>query len=111
MSETERLAQDIAALAGNTPTRKTLAGRTAASPLPAVVASAKPSLPGSQGTSGAGGIASPLVETTYGDRTFHDAVTFGAPNGMFTVVVRPLASLSQQDAGGRPVLQQFDAPA
>lgn len=109
MTQAAQIKQALASIMGPGQPDKTLQPRPAAQSPGAARGDAKPKVDGSQQAPDTG-VASPLVETAWADRTFHDAVTYGVSNGMFTFVVRPVATVSQKDAGMRPVSQEFKAP-
>ena len=63
-----------------------------------------------------GGIASPLTEVTkveggfnVPDRTFHASITSPTSDGIFTMILKPIASLKFTDANAEPA--QFDLAA
>jgi len=59
--------------------------------------------------SGGPGIASPLTETAYADRTWHAAVhTLTSTDGLFTIEYSCLESLTMTDANNSQVVLQFD---
>lgn len=74
---------------------------------PAVV-SAVP-LPGAAKGSG-GGIASPLDETAYADRTWHAEKIISSTDGLFSLRIKPVASIKFKDAAQADVVIQFKAP-
>ena len=60
-------------------------------------------------TSGGQGIASPLTETAYADRTWHAAVhTLTSTDGLFTIEYSCQESLTMTDANNSQVVLQFD---
>lgn len=62
-------------------------------------------------TSGTGGIASPLTETSYADREFYAAKSVTSMDGVFALSVRRLKTLKMTDANGDAVEMRFkDAP-
>jgi len=71
---------------------------------PAVTASAL------LGGSGSGGIASPLKETAYTDRTFHSTVNVTSTDGLFTLKIKPVKEIKFLDSNLRPVTIEFKAP-
>lgn len=54
------------------------------------------------------GIASPLVEQDYADRTFHGTHSMTSTDGLFTLEYRHLATLTLRDANGAQVVLQFE---
>jgi len=58
-----------------------------------------------------GGIASPLVETDYADRTFHADTTITSSDGLFTLKIKPVKSIKFKDSLNHDVVIEFKAPA
>ena len=58
-----------------------------------------------------GGIASPLVETGYADRTFHGDTTITSSDGLFTLKIKPVKSIKFKDSLNHDVVIEFKAPA
>lgn len=80
--------------------------------LPAVkVPAAIPARVGSSGviTGASGGIASPLVETLYADRTFHAATSFASTDGIFIVELKPVKTIAFKDANLATVVMEYKA--
>lgn len=82
-------------------------------------AAAAPSIPARSGsslpvarTSGSagGGIASPLTELTYADRTFYASRVTETPDGLFSLSWSPLKTMRLYDANGAEVLFDFKDP-
>lgn len=79
-----------------------------------------PSIPARSGSSGpitspaassGGGVASPLTEALYSERTFWSERTTTTPDGMFTLAWTPLKSIRFLDANSAEVVLNFkDAP-
>lgn len=65
-------------------------------------------LPG--GDAATSGIASPLVETAYADRTFHGNKTITSSDGLFTLIIKPVKTIKFQDAANRDVRIEFKEP-
>ena len=63
------------------------------------------------GDAATSGIASPLVETAYADRTFHANQTITSSDGLFTLVIKPVKTIRFKDAAARDVTIEFKAPA
>ena len=63
------------------------------------------------GTDSTSGIASPLVETAYADRTFHANTTITSSDGLFTLIIKPVKTIKFKDAASRDVTIEFKAPA
>lgn len=61
-------------------------------------------------TKGGGGIASPLVETAYADRTYYDEVTITSTDGLLTLKIKPIKSVKSRDANSAEVQQIYAAP-
>lgn len=102
MSDSKRLQTDLVNLvnAGALP-EKRLGARADASAILAAIGSAKPRQPG--GTShGTTGIASPLTEPDYGDRTWHDTRTVTDTSGLFTIEYQCVHEIVMLDANGDP---------
>lgn len=64
--------------------------------------------PASRGTGG--GIASPLTETAYADRTRWPDASVMTVDGMLTFRIAPIRQVSQLDADDQPVQQIFANP-
>ncbi len=62
------------------------------------------------GSSVSGGIASPLVETAYADRTFHSTVNITSTDGLFTLKIKPVKEITFLDSNLRPVTIEFKSP-
>jgi len=68
------------------------------------------------GDAATSGIASPLVETAYADRTFHANQTITrsqrstSADGLFTLVIKPVKTIRFKDAAARDVTIEFKAP-
>ena len=62
------------------------------------------------GGSGSGGIASPLVETAYANRTFHSTVNITSTDGLFTLKIKPVKEIKFLDSNRRPVTIEFKSP-
>jgi len=60
--------------------------------------------------SGSGGIASPLVETAYANRTFHATVNIASTDGLFTLKIKPVKEVKFLDSNLRPVTIEFKSP-
>ena len=56
------------------------------------------------------GIASPLVETAYADRTFHTNTTITSSDGLFALIIKPVKAIKFKDAASRNVTIEFKAP-
>lgn len=87
---------------------------------PATLRQAEPlgSLPAKRGRadykapteSAGGGIASPLIEASYGARTFWPDVTVTSTDGLRSFVIKPIKEITQADANAAEVKQQFAQP-
>jgi hypothetical protein len=102
----QRLKEDIQRLAATRPDVEALPGASDPAPILArtgLGSSARAAASGGQG------IASPLTETAYGDRTWHTAVhTLTSTDGLFTIEFSCLESLTMTDANNSQVVLQFD---
>ncbi|MDT4827639.1 hypothetical protein FQZ97_609920 [compost metagenome] len=67
--------------------------------------------PNKPATGGGGGIASPLTETAYADRTFWAERTILSSDGLLTFKVKPIKEITQADANDLEVKQVFADPA
>lgn len=82
-------------------------------------AKAAPAIPARTGASGpivkasgtGGGIASPLTEVAYSERTFFSLHTTTSPDGLFTLSFYPLKSIRLLDAASAEVVFNFKEPA
>lgn len=77
-----------------------------------------PAIPARSGASGriayggsGGGIASPLVETSYAARTWHANTSVLSSDGLFSLVIKPVKTINFQDANHNDVQIEFKAPA
>jgi hypothetical protein len=100
----DRLKTDIQRLAYQRPSKVALSGATAPAPILEKTALGQ----NSAGTASAG-IASPLVEQDYAERTWHAAYDLTTTDGVFTFAVEDLAAIQLADANGQPVVIQFAA--
>jgi hypothetical protein len=57
------------------------------------------------------GIASPLVETAYSERTFHAATQYASTDGIFVIELLPVKTINFKDALESPVTIEFKAKA
>lgn len=58
-----------------------------------------------------GGIASPLTETLYSDRKYHDEdISIPSSDGLFALVIKPLKSMKLKDASGAEVVINLAKP-
>lgn len=55
------------------------------------------------------GIASPLVETDYADRTFHAAAQYSSTDGIFVIELLPVKTIDFKDALEAPLTIEFKA--
>ena len=95
---TEALRQLTEGGAGQTSrTDSTLPATRAAPAIPARVGSSGP-----KGVSG-GSISSPLTETDYGARTYHDAKTITSTDGLLTWQVDPIHHIFFTDNNNSPI--------
>ena len=74
---------------------------------PRSVAAAQPA--GSPTKSGSG-IASPLTETAYANRTWHAEKVVVSSDGLFSMKIKPVKSISFTDANGEPVTIEYKSP-
>lgn len=77
---------------------------------PAVRAAAL--VPGSApaASTGGGGLASPLTETAYSNRTFHASFLISSPDGFLNLMIHPVDTINFTDANGEAVAIKFKAP-
>lgn len=59
------------------------------------------------GKDAGGGVASPLTETAYADRTFHPDYEIYSSDGLFTLKIKPVASMKFTDANSEIVVLNF----
>jgi hypothetical protein len=57
------------------------------------------------------GIASPLVEVAYAQRTFHAAQTITSTDGLLSLKIKPVKSINFVDASNSPVTIEFKSPS
>ncbi|MCY1275482.1 hypothetical protein D9M68_254090 [compost metagenome] len=100
---------DLNALADPPRQRRTLAPVEPRGGLPSRVGTGTYQAPPIAG--GGGGIASPLTETAYADRTHWADATLISTDGLLSFKVKPIKALTMTDANGAEVVQQFANPA
>jgi len=61
-------------------------------------------------TSSGGGVASPLIETSYLERTYWPEKVITSTDGVFSFKVKPIKQIRQLDANDAEVIQQFAQP-
>lgn len=61
------------------------------------------------GKENGGGVASPLTETAYADRTFHTEYEIYSSDGLFSLKIKPVASMKFIDANSETVILNFKA--
>lgn len=59
------------------------------------------------GKDASGGVASPLTETDYADRTFHPEYEIYSSDGLFSLKIKPVASMTFLDANSETVVLNF----
>lgn len=102
-----KMRDDMRALAENNRLERTLPelpvrGKQVAKRGTAVWSSAAPVDGG-----GGGGIASPLTETNYDSREYHDSVMLTS-DFLVAIDIKPLKKLTMSDADGNPVVFNYD---
>lgn len=83
---------------------KTLPEVVPASSIPSRTGSARP-------RAATAGIASPLVESDYAERTFHAERNLLSTDGLFLLKIKPVKAVKLKDANQAPVTIEFKAPA
>lgn len=78
--------------------------------LPATVGTGSYQAPPVGGRGGAG-IASPLTETAYADRTYWNEVTMSSTDGLLSFSIKPIRAVIMKDANNAEVVQEFADPA
>lgn len=58
---------------------------------------------------GGGGVASPLTESAYADRTFHPEYEIYSSDGLFSLKIKPVASMKFTDANNEIVIINLKA--
>lgn len=58
----------------------------------------------------AGGIASPLTETAYADRTYWSDKTITSTDGLITIVIAPIKKMKFADANNQVVVFDYKQP-
>lgn len=61
-------------------------------------------------TTGSGGIASPVTETSYAAREFYSSQYVTTSDGMFVLEIEPVKKIVMLDADGGDFVQEFAAP-
>lgn len=108
MADESRIERAIRRIADERrPTGDALPARPPAQPIPVARGVGAPdSVPASSKS----GIASPLTEPSYAARAFHPERTIKSSDGIFSLRVRPVASVRMHDATGAVVVLNFAAP-
>ena len=88
-------------------TSRTDAALPAGKPVSAIPARSGTALPPSASTAG---IASPLTETDYADRTFYTERNLQSTDGIFTLKVKPVHTITFNDANGSVVVMDYKEP-
>ena len=101
-------ALDALTKGGGTRTDRVLEAPRQAPPIPSR-SGASPRLTSGSGTSG-GGIASPLVENAYAERTFHGDKTILSTDGLYAIKIKPVKTVRFLDANGAAVVMEYKAP-
>lgn len=106
------VAEDINALAA--PPRQSKALRSVG-PIGALPARRGSGVYSASATSTGGGIASPLLEGSSGvgaslAREYHAGITLTSSDGLISLDVEPLKTLTMRDANGEPVVMEFAVP-
>lgn len=57
-----------------------------------------------------GGVASPLIEESYLERTYWDEKVITSTDGLFSFKIKPIKAIRQVDANDAEVIQQFAEP-
>ncbi|QEY73217.1 hypothetical protein [Pseudomonas denitrificans (nom. rej.)] len=70
------------------------------------IADYKPPVAGGKG----GGVASPLIEASYLERTYWPEKVITSTDGVFSFKVKPIKQIRQLDANDAEVIQQFAQP-
>ena len=94
----ERIKNDLQRLTKTRPGIQPLPG--AATPAPIL---AKTALGTNSAVAAQAGIASPLTETAYADRTWHTEQNVTSTDGLFTLQVRAVNAITMTDANGSQV--------
>ena len=100
----DRLTKEAAGT--TTRTDKVLNSGREATPIPARVGSAGPKY----GDGANGGIASPLTETAYADRTFWTGKTITSTDGLITIAISPIKQMTFKDANNEEVIFDYKEP-
>lgn len=61
-------------------------------------------------TGAGGGIASPLTEVSYNNRTYYDEYTVTSSDGLLTLKLKPIKQVKSVDANGAEVVQIYAEP-
>lgn len=104
----QRIRNDLSRSLPPERTRKTLGAIQAKGALPVQVGVGE--WRGGGESSGSGGIASPLSEVDYDDRTHWPERAIVSSDGLLSFWVRPIRSVSMLDANGAVVVQEFAEP-
>lgn len=65
---------------------------------------------GAPSSGGGGGTASPWVESSYAERTFHDSSTFLSGEFLMAMEIKPVKDIFMTDADSKPVTLTFAEP-
>ncbi|QEY75157.1 hypothetical protein [Pseudomonas denitrificans (nom. rej.)] len=76
---------------------------------------ARPATPGravykAPAATGTGGVASPLIEQSYLERTYWPDKVITSTDGVFSFKIKPIKQIRQLDANDAEVIQQFAQP-
>lgn len=96
----KRLQSDLQRLAAKAPARAALGNASELAAIGAQTGLAN----NAESTSG---IASPLVETSYGDRTWHAEQDLASSDGLLVIKIKHLNEIRFLDANNREVVMQY----
>lgn len=102
-----QLKSDLNSLQVQDRTQRTLSAIEAKGARPATTGRGTFTKPSSTGT---GGIASPLTETSFAARTYYDEVTITSSDGLLIMKVKPIRQVTSKDANGAEVVQIYAQP-
>ena len=110
MSDSKRLQTDLVKVVddGRLPDKR-LGPRADAAGIPITAGSARPRKP-TGASSGTAGIASPLTEPDYEDRTYHSVQSYTSVDGIWVIELYPVHEIIMQDDNGAEAKFIYDAP-
>ncbi|MDF3932154.1 hypothetical protein [Pseudomonas citronellolis] len=108
MANTSQLKSDLNRLTDAERKARSLAALEERGSRPATTGTGSFTAPAATGTGG--GIASPLTEASYLERTYWPDKVITSTDGLFSFKIKPIRAIRQLDANNAEVIQQFAEP-